>query len=293
MDALHADFSATLTVFLSPHINTLPIHSHLNRNKRSSFPLPCLVSSATILVLSLPLALVPYYLLPALPDPLPLATPTTPSGVFGRLPEDDGWVNLARILMAAVSLGSINMWILRGRDTILRSLGVGAERGDRARLGKWVGVALWALVVSIACLGGWVSEKVELLGVAATIAVCWVLPSIFFIVTFHVRSPLAIVFPHASRQTEGNTATPNPNANGPESPRAGPSAIPSRLRAGHSRGDSLQDPTIDVLLARKEKQLQKRRVGRRLWQDLIVYVGIAPVGCLTLAWTLGSVLGIW
>ncbi|KAK8844637.1 hypothetical protein IAR55_006484 [Kwoniella newhampshirensis] len=177
------------------------------------------------------------------------------------------------------------MWILRGRDTILKTIGV--ERGERQKAGKWVGLGLWAIVVALACLGGWVAEKIELLGVLATLAVGWFLPcecmhtkleliaALFFIVTFHVRSPLSIIFP--SRQ-----ALPDPDAN--------PAPVPRR---GHSRNDSLNDPSTDILLARKERQLQKRRLGRRLWQDLIVYVGILPAGLISIAWTLGRLIGIW
>lgn len=66
------------------------------------------------------------------------------------------------------------MWILRGRDTILRSLGV--DRGERIRAGKWVGLGIWAFVVFVTCLGGWVADKLEIVGVIATIAVSWLLP---------------------------------------------------------------------------------------------------------------------
>lgn len=73
-----------------------------------------------------------------------------------------------------------------------------------------------------------------------------------------------------------------------------PRPSPSRADAtGHARSDSMTDPTQDLLLARKERQLQKRRLGRRLWQDLIVYIGILPVGCITIAWSLGKLLGLW
>lgn len=102
------------------------------------------------------------------------------------------------------------------------------------------------------------------------------LAAVFFIITFHVRSPLSIVFP--SRNPPPLDAT------------AQSSAPPSR---SHSRTDSLTDPSVDVLLARKERQLQKRRLGRRLWQDLIVYVGILPVGVITMAWSTGSFFGFW
>jgi hypothetical protein len=216
-----------------------------------------------------------------------LATPQK-SGVLARFPDADLSINVARVFMAAMVLGSCNMWILRGRDTILRSMGV--DRGEMIKAGKWVGVVFWGLVVGFTCLGGWISEKLEILGVIATIAISWLLPckspvvtsdhkslnnttAVFFIITFHVRSPLSIVFP-----------SKNP-------PPAPPEELPTPSR--HSRTDSMTDPSQDVLLARKERQLQKRRLGRRLWQDLIVYIGILPVGCVTIAWSLGKLVGLW
>jgi len=167
-------FTAVLTIFLSPHINTLPIHSTLPRIKRSSFPVPCLVASAVILVLSLPFALVPYYLLPDLVDDETKTNPTSSSGVFARLPADDAWVNVARVCMLCLVLGSSNIWILRGRDTLLTALGI--DRGQRQRAGRWAGLGLWVIVVAFACLGGIVAEKLELLGVMATLAIGWLLP---------------------------------------------------------------------------------------------------------------------
>lgn len=169
------DATASLTLFLSPHLCTLSTHSQLARNKRTSFPLPAIASSLFVLVLSLPGALVPYYLFPP-PTPNDSGMPAVPraSGILTRFPDADLSINVARVFMAAMILGSCNMWILRGRDTILRSMGV--DRDERIRAGRWVGLALWAFVVSIACLGGWVSEKLELLGVIATIAISWLLP---------------------------------------------------------------------------------------------------------------------
>jgi hypothetical protein len=164
---------ATLVVLLSPQLNTLPIHDQLARGKRSQFPIPCLSTSTIILVLGLPLALVPYYLLPVSLTELP-STFSNPAGVFEQLPADDGWVNLARVLMCAVALGSCNMWILRGRDSVLKALGV--ERGERHRIGRFVGLGLWALALTLACIGGIVAEKVEMIGVLATLSVTWVLP---------------------------------------------------------------------------------------------------------------------
>ncbi|KIR56296.1 hypothetical protein I315_01361 [Cryptococcus gattii Ru294] len=275
----------TLTIFFSPHVNTLPIHSTLARTKRSSFFMPCLISGAIILILSLPLALVPYYLLPMDTTGAAgkgkegaISNTTVSSGVFAHLPADDGWVNLARLLMITLTLGSMNMWILRGRDVILKAMNV--DSGDHYKIGRWVGVGWWVVAVGIACIGGWLADKVELIGVLGVLAVGWFLPSLFFIITFHVRSPLSIIFP--SRQPP-----PNPDA------LPNLSAPHNLSRRGHSREDSINDPSTDILLARKERQLQKRRLGRRLWQDLIVYVGIMPVGCITLAWTAGRLVGLW
>ncbi|WVW81640.1 hypothetical protein I302_103635 [Kwoniella bestiolae CBS 10118] len=274
----------TLTIFFSPHINTLPIHASLARAKSTSFPVPCLLASSLILILCLPLALVPYYLLPPLDQSTtPISSPTTPSGVFARLPADDGWVNFSRVLMCIVVLGSTNMWILRGRDTILSSMGV--DQGERLKAGKWVGIAIWGVVVLVASISGWVAEKIELLGVLSVLAVGWFLPSLFFIITFHVRSPLSIIFPSRN--------APNPNEpQNQESSRRVPSTM-NGYGHGHNRTNSLNDPSTDILLARKEKQLQKRRLGRRLWQDLLVYIGILPTGVICLIWTFGSFLGIW
>lgn len=266
----HTDSSAMMTMFFSPHLQTLPIHGTLRSTNRQKFGAPVLAAGLILVLLSIPLALVPYYLLPE------------GSTVFTQLPDDDGWVNFARVLMAAIILGSITMWILRGRDTILAALDV--ERGaERYKAGRWVGLGMWAVVTALACIGGVIADKIELLGVMATIAVSWLMPSLFFIITFHVRSPLAIIFPS--------------NAPAPAAPEDDPTPAARTLRGGsgngHIRTASLQDPSTDDLLYRKERQLQKRRLGRRLWQDLIVYVGILPIGCVTLLWCVGSFVGLW
>lgn len=66
------------------------------------------------------------------------------------------------------------MWVLRGRDSVLKALGV--ERGERHRIGRFVGLGLWALTLTLACIGGMIAEKVEMIGVLATLSVAWVLP---------------------------------------------------------------------------------------------------------------------
>jgi len=128
-----------------------------------------------VLALSLPAALVPYYLMspPTGIEEGVIAAPQK-SGILARYPDKDLSINVARVFMAAMILGSSNMWILRGRDTILRSIGV--DRGEMVKAGKWVGLGFWTIIVAIVCLGGWISEKLEILGVIATIAISWLLP---------------------------------------------------------------------------------------------------------------------
>lgn len=251
-----------ITMFFTPHLQTLSVHSTLQRTHRQRFAIPCLVTSILMVVISLPLVLVPYYLL----DPA--------RTVFAQLPDDDAWTNTARILTVILVLASSATWLLRGQDCVLTALDL--DRGERIKAGRWVGLGMWALVATLACVGGVIADKIELLGVIATLAVGWLMPSLFFIITFHVRSPLAIIFP-------GNAPPP---VEQPELMRAGPSN-------GHARTASLDDPSVDLLLARKERQLQKRRQGRRRWQDMVVYLGILPVGCVSLAWCVGSFLGLW
>lgn len=170
-----ADDLATLTLFLSPHICTLSTHSALARAKRTSFPFPALAASLVVLCLSLPAALVPYYLM-STPTGMVEGVIAAPrkSGVLARFPDQDLSINVARLFMAAMVLGSCDMWILRGRDTILRSIGV--DRGEMIKAGRWVGLGYWAIIVALVCFGGWVSEKLEVLGVIATIAISWLLP---------------------------------------------------------------------------------------------------------------------
>lgn len=76
------------------------------------------------------------------------------------------------------------------------------------------------------------------------------------------RRPLSIVIP---------PATPNPNA-----PRLEPS-----------------DSRHDELLQRKERTLQRRRLGRRLIWDVGVWVLLVPVGGGGVAWAAGRMAGRW
>jgi len=150
-------------MFFSPHLLTLDVHASLERTHRQKFAIPCLAAGIFLILIALPAALVPYYLLPGGPS------------AFALLPADDGWVNTARVFMSIIVLGSITLWLLRGRDTILAALNV-ENAAERNKASRWVGVLMWFLIVGLACIGGWVADKIELLGVMATIAVGWLLP---------------------------------------------------------------------------------------------------------------------
>lgn len=64
---------------------------------------------------------------------------------------------------------------------------------------------------------------------------------------------------------------------------------------GHARGDTAgvmqDDPnSTDSLLQRKERSLQRRRLGRRILWDMIVWIILLPFGIVITAWATGSAL---
>lgn len=52
-------------------------------------------------------------------------------------------------------------------------------------------------------------------------------------------------------------------------------------------------PRGDELLQRKERMLQRRRLGRRIVWDIAVWVLLVPVGGGGVVWAVGRVLGRW
>ncbi|KAM5539447.1 hypothetical protein V8D89_006899 [Ganoderma adspersum] len=95
----------------------------------------------------------------------------------------------------------------------------------------------------------------------------YVAPAFIHIVIHNFRRPLSIVIPPTA-----NT-TPRP-------------AEPS-TSAGAS------DSRHDELLQRKERTLQRRRLGRRLVWDIAVWVLLVPVGGGGLVWAVQRMLGNW
>ncbi|GHJ88664.1 hypothetical protein NliqN6_5066 [Naganishia liquefaciens] len=290
-----------ITLFFTPHIRTLPIHSSLIKTSRRWFPGTCLTASGLLVVLCLPFALVPYYLLakepsssmPSIREAGRLAgifealqvgsTDVDGNPVTGKGFQTDGWLNLARVCMIILILNTLVLWTSQAKDISLRALGI--RREGRAKAQRWLSVVFWVLVTGIACIGGKFADKLEWIGAACVLAVGWLIPAIVFIKTFHVANPLSIVFPAGRNhyQTIPETTTGSP---------PGEESLPADVTLGEDGQEIMQDPSMDVLLARKERQLQKRRTGRRMWQDLIVFLGILPLGATGVFWCIGVAIGL-
>ncbi|KAI0754736.1 hypothetical protein C8Q80DRAFT_1140665 [Daedaleopsis nitida] len=89
----------------------------------------------------------------------------------------------------------------------------------------------------------------------------YVVPAFIHITIHNFRRPLSIVIPPAT-----------PTVSRPIAP---------------------SDSRNDELLQRKERTLQRRRLGRRLIWDIGVWVLLLPIGCGGLVWAVGRELGKW
>uniref|UniRef100_V5GM15 Amino acid transporter transmembrane domain-containing protein n=2 Tax=Kalmanozyma brasiliensis (strain GHG001) TaxID=1365824 RepID=V5GM15_KALBG len=158
------------------------------------------------------------------------------------------------------------------------------------------------------------SEVLGLMGAA----VGFVMPGLVWLIAFHIRRPRAILPPFASniskaasayfsgplsmlarsrlfgRREAGELET-QPLLEGEEDEVRPAGSAPAH--SIHSRHSSLlgeeaasipshlteqtsadRDEATTILLARKERQLQKKTRGRRIWQDIVVFAGVLPFG---------------
>lgn len=90
--------------------------------------------------------------------------------------------------------------------------------------------------------------------------------ALIHITVHHFKRPLSIVLPQGPSNGNGN-GTPPPQSH-------------------------MADPA-DELLQRKERTLQRRRLGRRLAFDVLAWVVVLPVGGGGAAWAVGRLLGHW
>ncbi|UZJ56819.1 hypothetical protein CBS101457_006139 [Exobasidium rhododendri] len=155
----------------------------------------------------------------------------------------------------------------------------------------------------------------EVLGLIGA-GVGFVLPALVWIILFHIRRPRAILPPYAAdmarqasawflgplsvlarRKRDNNDAERQPLMENDESlqdettsaarastdSQNGRNSATSRQRMPYwgnevEHADRDGDEGTRILLARKERQMQKRSRGKRLYQDIIVLAGILPLG---------------
>lgn len=109
------------------------------------------------------------------------------------------------------------------------------------------------------------SDAVWLLAFFST----YMLPALLHIIIHHFRSPLSIIIP---------PSTPGTAFSSPGLPSA---------------GSDLSETRNDELLQRKERTLQRRRLGRRLVWDFGVWMLLVPVGGGGTVWAAGRLMGKW
>ncbi|KAH7927767.1 hypothetical protein BV22DRAFT_1117998 [Leucogyrophana mollusca] len=124
-------------------------------------------------------------------------------------------------------------------------------------------VSLSLVPVSIAAI---LNDAALFLGISGT----YFLPALAHITTHYFRRPLSIVVPQA-RHSAPNT---------PHSARA-PLPAPS------------PPPSPDFLLQRKERLLQRRRLGKRIVWDIGVWAVLIPISTCAVIWAGGRVLRRW
>ncbi|GAA6052614.1 hypothetical protein JCM3770_006403 [Rhodotorula araucariae] len=195
-----------------------------------------------------------------------------------RLPRADPVLAAVRLVVLAALVaqlaGHAAVGVGRARRA-LRPLGGGTAPGTRARAARraaarvavWSAVgALAAVVVGVPALahdrgrggaGGGHGEGMrrvaEWVGVLIGGVGGCLVPALSYLVLFHLRRPRSILLPTAA-------------AAAARAPRSSSDARPE------------SGPGPDALLARKERQMQRRLSGRRLWTDAAVFGLVAPVG---------------
>ncbi|GJN94308.1 hypothetical protein Rhopal_007382-T1 [Rhodotorula paludigena] len=243
--------------------------------RRNQYPLALLIGHGTAFVLHLGWALVGALSLSPPSSGAPFEPPTPNLLSDPRLPRADGWLILVRILVLAALLVQLEpdsrVAVGRARRAIraVKPLPAGSGEGSErvravrkvgARCAVWalVGVAAWAVVGVPRLAQGGERQKKEVGGHGEGMmrTVEWALgvgiggvggclvPAIAYLVLFHLRRPRAILLP--SFPTSRSSIS---SSNGP-----------------------------DALLARKERQMQRRLSGRRIWTDAGVFGLLAPVG---------------
>ncbi|CAD6569948.1 MAG: hypothetical protein CYPHOPRED_003667 [Cyphobasidiales sp. Tagirdzhanova-0007] len=208
--------------------------------------------------------------------------------IFESLPRDHAWFNFSRVLvlfttlpllmtvieparMAFASLFALPRKIarpFRAKDNHHRrsssaldldedeeeghsSGGPSDRRFNSSQSRQWearvANLTAWGIVIPLACVLHDLGGIAEILGCIGCTWFGFLLPAICFIILFHIRSPRSIFISDAS------------------SPQI----------------------QTDTLLLQKERQLQRRLMGNRLWMDLACFGLLLPVGIV------GFARGVW
>ncbi|KAI6039347.1 hypothetical protein EDC04DRAFT_2686364, partial [Pisolithus marmoratus] len=72
-----------------------------------------------------------------------------------------------------------------------------------------------------------------------------------------------------------------------------PQSVPASPRSGVSGSRSASRPSLDPLLQRKERYLQRRRLGKRLMWDAGIWLVLIPVCTCAVIWAVGRLIGKW
>ncbi|KAI0647838.1 hypothetical protein C8Q79DRAFT_1008244 [Trametes meyenii] len=139
------------------------------------------------------------------------------------------------------------------------SIPVSIRRATNFPLSK---VLIYLITIFLSVLPAYIARVGSDVVLILTFLSTYVVPAFLHITIHNFRRPLSIVVP---------PATPNPGA-----PRLEPS-----------------DSRNDELLQRKERTLQRRRLGRRLIWDIAVWVLLVPIGGGGLVWAVGRVGDKW
>ncbi|TIB05941.1 hypothetical protein E3P96_00778 [Wallemia ichthyophaga] len=221
--------------FASQHL-TFPHHRTMRKSSQQTFNITVLLAYSLIFILALPFAVVPYVAFGE----------STPINIFDALPSpnNDGGVDAARVMAALGILGTLPFAVYTTREAILRLLHIETEQEEpNGRTQTITTGAIWILAIVSASIGDYTIYQTYInIARLTCIALGYLLPSVFFVILYHVKRPAPIVV---------------------------------------SSNDGLV--STDALLARKERQLQKRRSLLRLWQDLFIF-SLLPFAFLTTAY---------
>ncbi|KAM0790314.1 hypothetical protein ACM66B_005615 [Microbotryomycetes sp. NB124-2] len=235
--------------------------------KRNQWPLACALGVGSATVVQLGWALVGY---------LGLDNGGREGNILSSpaLPVTDGWIVLVRALILLAIVAQLESNLKSACVCTNKALELAFGRADRprarpsidalppsAQVWDWrsatARVVVWILVTTLSMLvctwgetGQGLVSVAEGAGCILSTMSAFLLPSVFFIILFHLRRPRSIFVSDPA------------------------------------------DPAFaaDALLMRKERQVQRKLSGRRIWQDLLVFGGLLPFsiivlirGCVALA----------